>query len=176
MINVVDDHSPYLLATLAGEAATTEFAWDVFELAASRYGLPRQVLSDNGLTFTGRLHQTEVAFERSLRELGVELITSAPYTPRPSASWSSSTAPSRNGSETKGPLGPPAPPGAPGRVPHAVSDISPVQTPALIPHVCNPFVKDPVQSHGRSGSRRANLKRRKGFGLVRPEGLEPPTF
>lgn len=50
-----------------------------FEIAASRYGLPRQVLSDYGLIFTGRLHGTEIAFEVSLKELGVELIKSAPY-------------------------------------------------------------------------------------------------
>ena len=50
--------------------------------AASRYGLPRQVLSDNGLCFTGRLHGTEVMFETSLDELGVEMINSAPYHPQ----------------------------------------------------------------------------------------------
>lgn len=81
-INLLDDHSRYLLAAMAGEAATTALAWDVFELAASRYGLPRQVLSDNGLTFTGRLHHVEVLFEASLRDLGVELINSAPYHPQ----------------------------------------------------------------------------------------------
>jgi hypothetical protein len=42
-INLLDDHSQYLLAAQAGPAATGELAWDVFELAASRYGLPRQV-------------------------------------------------------------------------------------------------------------------------------------
>lgn len=81
-INLLDDHSRYLLATLVGDGATTALAWDSFELAASRYGLPRQVLSDNGLIFTGRLHQVEVAFETNLRDLGVELINSAPYHPQ----------------------------------------------------------------------------------------------
>jgi transposase InsO family protein len=81
-INLLDDHSRYLLASLAGPAATGELAWDAFELAASRYGLPRQVLSDNGLTFTGRLHRVEVLFESSLADLGVELINSAPYHPQ----------------------------------------------------------------------------------------------
>ncbi len=41
-----------------------------------------QVLSDNGLIFTGRLHGSEVAFEVSLKDLGVELINSAPYHPQ----------------------------------------------------------------------------------------------
>ncbi|NOY54362.1 MAG: transposase family protein [Actinobacteria bacterium] len=82
VVDVIDDHSRYLLAALAGPAATGDLAWDAFEIAASRYGLPRQVLSDNGLIFTGRLHGTEVAFEVSLKELGVELINSAPYHPQ----------------------------------------------------------------------------------------------
>jgi transposase InsO family protein len=81
-VNILDDHSRFLLATLAGTAATTELAWDTFELAASRYGLPQQVLSDNGLAFTGRLHHVEVAFETNLGDLGVQLINSAPYHPQ----------------------------------------------------------------------------------------------
>jgi transposase InsO family protein len=82
VINILDDHSRYLLASLAGEAATGELAWDAFELAVSRYGLPRQLLSDNGLIFTGRLHQVEVMFESSLNDFGVEMINSAPYHPQ----------------------------------------------------------------------------------------------
>ncbi len=82
VVDVIDDHSRYLLAAEAGLAATGDLAWDAFEIAASRYGLPRQVLSDNGLIFTGRLHGTEVAFEVSLKDLGIELINSAPYHPQ----------------------------------------------------------------------------------------------
>lgn len=82
VINLLDDHSRYLLAAMAGPHATTDMAWDVFEVAASRYGLPRQVLSDNGLAFTGRLRSFEVIFETNLRDLGVELINSAPYHPQ----------------------------------------------------------------------------------------------
>ncbi len=81
VIDAIDDHSRYLLAALATQAPTVDAAWDCFELAASRYGLPREVLTDNGLCFTGRLHGTEVAFERSLKELGVRLINSGPYHP-----------------------------------------------------------------------------------------------
>jgi transposase InsO family protein len=82
VIDLIDDHSRYLLAAIAGPAATGELAWDVFEFAASRYGLPRQVLSDNGLCFTGRLHGVEVMFETSLKDLGVEMINAAPYHPQ----------------------------------------------------------------------------------------------
>jgi transposase InsO family protein len=82
VLDTIDDHSRYLLAAIAAEGPTGEAAWDCFEEAASRYGLPRQVLSDNGLCFTGRLHGVEVEFERSLSELGVELITAGPYHPQ----------------------------------------------------------------------------------------------
>lgn len=82
VIDVIDDHSRLLLAIAACAAPTGEAAWDCFEEAASRFGLPRQVLSDNGLCFTGRLHGMEVAFERSLAELGVELINAGPYHPQ----------------------------------------------------------------------------------------------
>ena len=44
VVDVIDDHSRYLLAAEAGPVATGDLAWDAFELAASRYGLPRQAL------------------------------------------------------------------------------------------------------------------------------------
>jgi hypothetical protein len=50
--------------------------------ASAAYGLPRQLLSDNGSYFTGRLTGIEVAFERRLAEVGVELICAAPAHPQ----------------------------------------------------------------------------------------------
>jgi transposase InsO family protein len=81
VLDMIDDHSRYLLAAVAAARASGVAAWDCFEEAASRYGLPRQVLSDNGLAFSGKLHGIEVEFERCLRELGVEPITAGPYHP-----------------------------------------------------------------------------------------------
>ncbi len=78
VVDVIDDHSRFLLAAIAGPTATGDLAWDTFEVAASRYGLPRQVLSDNGLIFTGRLHGSEVAFEVSLKDLGVTPFSAPP--------------------------------------------------------------------------------------------------
>jgi transposase InsO family protein len=82
VMDMIDDHSRYLLAAIAATGPTGEAVWDCFELAASRYGLPRQVLSDNGLCFTGKLHNVKVAFELQLEALGVELINSGPYHPQ----------------------------------------------------------------------------------------------
>jgi transposase InsO family protein len=82
VMDTIDDHSRLLLAAVACISPTAEAAWDCFEEASSRYGLPRQVLSDNALSFTGRLHGVEVEFERSLAELGVELINSSAAHPQ----------------------------------------------------------------------------------------------
>jgi transposase InsO family protein len=43
--------------------------------------MPRQLLSDNGLCFTGRLHGRVVDFERRVRSLGIILINSGRYHP-----------------------------------------------------------------------------------------------
>jgi hypothetical protein len=45
VIDAIDDHSRLLLAAVAWDAPTADAASDCFETAASRYGLPRQVLS-----------------------------------------------------------------------------------------------------------------------------------
>ena len=76
------DHARYLLAALACRQPTTRLAWEAFQLAAGRYGLPRQVLTDNDLIFSGRLHGgQQVGFERELKAAGVQLIHSRPYHP-----------------------------------------------------------------------------------------------
>jgi transposase InsO family protein len=81
VVDALDDHARFLLAARAGEGPTEEAAWQAFSEAFNRYGLPRQLLSDNGLCFTGRLHGFEVAFERKVRALGVALINSRPEHP-----------------------------------------------------------------------------------------------
>jgi transposase InsO family protein len=82
VVDLVDDHSRYLLAAQAAPAATGDAAWAAFRLAAGRAGLPRQLLSDNGLCFTGRLHHgVTVPFERLVGGTGVQLIHARPYHP-----------------------------------------------------------------------------------------------
>lgn len=82
VVDVLDDHARFLLAALAVASPTGEAAWACFIAASAAYGLPRQLLSDNGLIFTGRLFGVEVAFERKLAEIGVELINAAPAHPQ----------------------------------------------------------------------------------------------
>lgn len=52
-------------------------------LALERYGLPGQVLTDNGKVFTGRFNQppVEMLFDRILREQGVEHLLTQPRSP-----------------------------------------------------------------------------------------------
>jgi hypothetical protein len=81
IVDALDDHARYLLAARAADGPTEQAAWQTFSAASADHGLPRQLLSDNGLCFTGRLHGFEVAFERKVRSLGVALINSRPEHP-----------------------------------------------------------------------------------------------
>jgi transposase InsO family protein len=81
VVDIIDDATRFLLATGVGPALTGLLAWSTFRTAVGLYGLPNQLLSDNGLQFTGRLHGTEVAFERQVAAAGCELIHSRPYHP-----------------------------------------------------------------------------------------------
>jgi transposase InsO family protein len=82
VVDVVDDHARYLLAALACASPNGEAAWACFRQASVEAGLPRQLLSDNHLSFTGRLFGLTVDFERKLAEVGVELINAAPAHPQ----------------------------------------------------------------------------------------------
>lgn len=81
-INVLDDHARYLLATVVTPTPTCEAAWEAFSQAAERYGLPRQVLTDNHLSFTGRRYNLVVEFEKRLRKAGPTLINGRPAHPQ----------------------------------------------------------------------------------------------
>ncbi|MDQ1699672.1 MAG: hypothetical protein QOG34_1535 [Frankiaceae bacterium] len=82
-VDIIDDHSRYCLAALAGPSLTAPLAWQAFRLTVAAAGLPAQLLSDNGLCFTGRLHGGRVvAFERLVRAAGTELTHARPYHPQ----------------------------------------------------------------------------------------------
>ena len=52
------------LDTRVCTAPTGRNGWDALRTTVAECGLPRQLLSDNGLNFTGRLQGYVVAFER----------------------------------------------------------------------------------------------------------------
>lgn len=82
VLDCLDDHARYLLSALACHGPSGEAAWACFLKASALYGLPRQLLSDNHSSFTGRRHGVTVAFERRLQAIGVQLITAAPAHPQ----------------------------------------------------------------------------------------------
>jgi transposase InsO family protein len=84
VLDLVDDHSRFLVAAHVAAGPTMEAGWAAFRGAAAACGLPRQLLSDNGLNFTGRFHGMSVAFERQVTAAGTQLIHSRarhPQTP-----------------------------------------------------------------------------------------------
>lgn len=82
IINVLDDCSRYLPASLAAEEETGAAAWAAFSGGVAEVGMPSRCLSDNGLAFSGKLRGFEVEFEKRLRGAGVVPITSRPFHPQ----------------------------------------------------------------------------------------------
>jgi transposase InsO family protein len=82
VVDIIDDHSRFLLASLVGPTLTGVLGWETVRAATATYGLPRQLLSDNGTVFTGRLHLLQVRFEVAVRRAGIELIHSRIYHPQ----------------------------------------------------------------------------------------------
>jgi transposase InsO family protein len=74
VVDILDDRSRFLLAALVGITLTGALAWQAMRTAVAAYGLPRQLLSDNGTTFTGKLHGFVVFFERQVRAAGIDFI------------------------------------------------------------------------------------------------------
>jgi transposase InsO family protein len=83
VVTGVDDHSRFCIAAGLVIRATARAVCEVFSTAMKTYGIPDEVLTDNGKVFTGRfgLHHTEVLFDRICRENGISHRLTAPRTP-----------------------------------------------------------------------------------------------
>src|SRR6266851_4123706 len=79
----IDDHSRFCVAASLMTRERTQAVCDGFSSALKTYGLPAQVLTDNGKVFTGRFAQppVEVLFDRICRENGVDHLLTAPRSP-----------------------------------------------------------------------------------------------
>jgi transposase InsO family protein len=82
VIDLVDDHSRFLLACHVAAAPSMRAGWEAFRGAVAACGLPRQLISDNGINFTGRLLGRTVAFERQVTAAGTQLIHASPRHPQ----------------------------------------------------------------------------------------------
>jgi hypothetical protein len=67
----VDDHSRYCVSAAVLTRAIGRAVCRALAAVLGRYGVPEEVLTDNGKQFTGRFGKPEVLFERILRENGI---------------------------------------------------------------------------------------------------------
>lgn len=79
----IDDHSRFCVSAFLMFRENAGSVAAGLRLALERYGLPGQVLTDNGKVFTGRFNQppVEMLFDRILREHGVEHLLTQPRSP-----------------------------------------------------------------------------------------------
>jgi transposase InsO family protein len=79
----VDDHSRFCVSAFLMLRENAGSVAEGLRLALERYGLPGQVLTDNGKVFTGRFNRppVEMLFDRILREHGVEHLLTQPRSP-----------------------------------------------------------------------------------------------
>lgn len=75
VIEILDDHSRLNLACHAAASETGDAAWRAFTTAAASYGLPAQLLTDNGTGFSGRRRGWTSMLEAAIAQLGVAAIT-----------------------------------------------------------------------------------------------------
>src|SRR5438093_387970 len=73
MVTGIDDHSRFCVAAGLLTRAISKAVCEVLAASLARYGIPDEILTDNGKVFTGRFgpHPVEVLFDRILRENGI---------------------------------------------------------------------------------------------------------
>lgn len=83
VVTGIDDHSRFCVAAGLVRRATSKAVCEVLAASLTRYGIPDEILTDNGKCFTGRFgpHPTEVLFDRILRENGISHRHTAPRSP-----------------------------------------------------------------------------------------------
>jgi transposase InsO family protein len=84
LISGIDDHSRFCVIATVVRRATARAVCRAFITAMRAYGIPDEVLSDNGKQFTGRFGKprpAEVLFERICRRDGIRQRLTKPYSP-----------------------------------------------------------------------------------------------
>jgi len=83
VVTGIDDHSRFCISAKVVRRATARPVCDALVEAMRRYGIPDQILTDNGKVFTGRFGpgKGEVLFDRICRENGVRHLLTAPRSP-----------------------------------------------------------------------------------------------
>ena len=84
LLGGIDDHSRYVVIATVLAVRSGRAVADAFVQAMRCYGVPAELLTDNGKQFTGRFTRprpTEVLFERVCREHGISARLTKPYSP-----------------------------------------------------------------------------------------------
>jgi transposase InsO family protein len=84
LISGIDDHSRFCVIATVVRRATARAVCRAFVAAMAVYGIPDEVLTDNGKQFTGRFGKprpAEVLFERICRKNGIKQLLTKPYSP-----------------------------------------------------------------------------------------------
>jgi transposase InsO family protein len=84
LVSGIDDHSRFCVIAVVVRRATGRAVCRAFLAAMRAYGVPDEVLSDNGRQFTGRFcrpRPAEVLFERICRRNGITRRLTRPYSP-----------------------------------------------------------------------------------------------
>jgi transposase InsO family protein len=83
VVTGIDDHSRFCIIAKVVARATARPVCEALLEALGRYGIPEQILTDNGKVFTGRLGRkpANVAFDRICLNNGIRHLLTAPYSP-----------------------------------------------------------------------------------------------
>jgi hypothetical protein len=84
VLSGIDDHSRFVVVAAVLAVPSARAVVEAFVAAMKAYGVPAEVLTDNGKQFTGRFlkpRPAEVLFERVCREHGITAKLTRPYSP-----------------------------------------------------------------------------------------------
>jgi putative transposase len=81
ILQLIDDHSRYAVASHVAGSETAEAAIAVFDKAVADHGVPQRLLSDNGLALNPSRRGLVGQLVAHVGALGVEAITGKPYKP-----------------------------------------------------------------------------------------------
>jgi transposase InsO family protein len=83
IVTGIDDHSRFCVIAKVVARATARPVCDALLDALNTYGIPEQILTDNGKVFTGRLGRkpANVLFDRICLNNGIRHLLTAPYSP-----------------------------------------------------------------------------------------------
>jgi transposase InsO family protein len=83
IVSGLDDHSRFCVSAFLVCRATARPVCEALALALGRYGVPDQILTDNGKVFSSRFgpRPGEVLFDRICRENGIRHLLTAPSSP-----------------------------------------------------------------------------------------------